>query len=220
MPSGKNRQFNIDPMRETGRSLFDRLGLKDNEKWGLLEYDIHSELDSSPLKSDVLLAHQNIDEGSVILVRKLFLGGGGEYGFDFNGLRNPITESFSDSAPSYRTIAPGISFKSECKTSTCIAYNQVIYVNRGFGDNIDVGVESVRLQCPVCGNKSENALNCGFYAAQYQFKGVTSEGEDVQFGDICQKNEYYTFEEREKVHWIRLLVNVWKSQYAPRSIFK
>ena len=219
MPRGNCLKVNIDPMRETGRSLLDRLGLKeDNENWNRLEYDILS--GELRLELDVLLAHQNIEEESDIEIKFRYVGGGGEYGFDFNGLRNRITESFSDSAPSYRTIAPGISFKSKCKTSTCIAYNQVIYVNRGFGDNIDVGVESVRLQCPVCGNKSEKALNCGFYAAQYHFDGVTSEGEDVHFGDMCQKNEYYTFKEGEKVHWIRLLVKVWRSELAPRSIFK
>jgi hypothetical protein len=129
-------------------------------------------------------------------------------------LQNPETVPFAKSAPEYQTVAPGISFISKCKTSICVAYGQVIYVNRGFG-NFNVGVESVKLVCPMCGKQAEAALNCGFYQAKYEFTGLTPENVTITSKNTCTSNEYYTYKKGDNVHWIQLLVKVEK--YPPDS---
>jgi len=99
--------------------------------------------------------------------------------FEFNSLSTPVILKRARDEPRYRAVLPGLSFYSKCKNPACAAYNDAITVNRGLG-HFNIGVESMRLKCPLCGNKAEHSTNCGFCLTQWRFTGLTQEGEQVE----------------------------------------
>jgi serine/threonine protein kinase len=115
--------------------------------------------------------------------------------------------------PAYRSISPGLSFKSKCIHRGCAAYNDTIYITKGLGD-FDIAVESANLICPKCGNAAEISTNCGFYLAQWRFQGITQEGEVIDSPPgRTDTQEYYTLEEGNNTNWRSLKVEV--SPYTP-----
>jgi ubiquitin len=134
-------------------------------------------------------------------------------GFDFNSLNNPVVLKFGHGGPDYRAVSQGLSFLSECIYPDCIAYNDGIYVNKGLGE-FNIAIESATLVCPECGRLAELSTNCGFYLAQWQFTGITEEGETVVLQPGRTKTrDYYTWEEGEETHWKSLMVQV--DAYSP-----
>lgn len=209
--------LDIDPSIETPKSLMEKLKTAlphplNPHYWD--NRDLQFTFDDYCLPLDTPLSQSRIREGGVIRTR-IENNGGGYIGSSFNSLQSPKIEPFTNSAPDYRTAEPGISFTSKCKNSTCVAYNHAILVNRGFGD-FNVGVESVKLACPMCGMQAAASQNCGFYRAKYEFTGLTAENETKIYRNTCKTDEYYTFEEGENIHWVQLLVKVEK--YPPDSI--
>jgi ubiquitin len=162
------------------------------------------------------LAEYNIQKESTLHMA-LRLRGGGDMGlgFEFNDFRTSVVEKFAKSAPDYRTVSQGLSFKSMCLYSECVAYNQMIIINKGLG-KFDIGVSSVTLVCPKCGKKAERATNCGFYLAKWNFKGITQEGEEVNIPGRTDTRDYYTWEEGgKKAKYMKLKVQV--DSYTPSA---
>lgn len=84
---------NIDPLEETGESLMRKLDVPGYYEDSWTTY-LEIVLDGREIEKQNHLSYYDVNEQSLFSVILHERGGGGNYGFDFNGLRNPITESF------------------------------------------------------------------------------------------------------------------------------
>ena len=117
------------------------------------------------------------------------------------------------SEPTYRTISPGLSFKSKCKSRGCVAYKDVICVNKGFGQ-FDIAQESASLACPECEYEAEMPTDCGFYLAQWQFSGITQGGKKPYIPPgRTNAREYFIWKDEDDTVWRSLKVKV--EPYSP-----
>lgn len=160
------------------------------------------------------LADYNIQKESTShIVLRLRGGGDMGFGFGFNSLATPVIYALGHDGPSYRGVSQGLSFKSKCIHQGCVAFNDVIFVNKGLG-KIDIAEESASLKCPACGNDAEISTNCGFYLAKWKFTGITSDGKkpDIPAGQTITR-EYYTWKDGEDITWRFLKVQV--DAYTP-----
>lgn len=156
------------------------------------------------------LADYNIQKESTLRLVLKLRGGGFASTFEFNSLSNPITQTISSGGPSWRNITGGISFRSICINSGCAAYNDGIYITKGFG-KFNVAREVVTLRCPQCKKPAKAAINCGFYKAKYTFTGRTTAGADKEVSGIARGSEYKTFHEgnpEDSAVWLFLDVEV------------
>jgi len=128
-------------------------------------------------------------------------------GCEVNSLATPVVKKFTETAPTYRTIPRGLSFKSKCMHPDCAAYNHTVYVKKGLG-HFNIGVESETLKCPQCGNKVGRSTNCGFYLAQWKFTGVTKKGNEIVVEGKTETRDYYTWADEEDTTWVSLEVQV------------
>lgn len=153
-----------------------------------------------------------LDESTLQLVLRL-RGGGPVVGFNFNSLNSPIIQSWSTVVePDYHRVSPGLSFSSKCIQPDCVAYNDYIYVSKGFG-HFNIGVTVVTLVCPKCGKKAAPARNCGFYLAKWKFTGTTPEGEQVTTEGKTTTTDYFTWAEGDDANWVQLEAQV--DSYTP-----
>jgi ubiquitin len=165
------------------------------------------------LENESTLADYNIQKESTIhLVLRLRGGGGMSIGFDFNSLTTPVIVALGHEGPDYRNVAPGLNFLSKCIHPGCVAYNNAIYVKKGLG-RFDIAEVASTLVCPKCRNEAEISTNCGFYLAQWQFTGITREGEKVNSSGRTDTHNYYTWEEGNNTNWRFLKVQV--DAYTP-----
>jgi len=151
------------------------------------------------------LADYNIQKESTLhMVLRLR---GGYISVPFNSLNTEVVVKFGSGGGgcTYRTVTPGISFQSTCINSSCEAYNETIYVNKGLG-HFNIG--AVILKCPICEQKAKSATNCGFYLAKWKFTGVTQEEEEVEKEGKTDTRDYYTWEDGEDTNWVSLEVQV------------
>jgi serine/threonine protein kinase len=127
--------------------------------------------------------------------------------------QSQVIETIPSEDPAYRTISPGLSFKSKCIHRGCVAYEDVIYVNKGFGQ-FDIAQESASLICPKCECEAEMATDCGFYLAQWQFSGITSGGKKPYIPPgRTNAREYFPWKEEDGTVWRSLRVKV--EPYSP-----
>lgn len=158
------------------------------------------------------LADYNIQQGSTLYLLLRLRGGGVE--IEFNDLTTPVVEKLVSTAPDYRTVRQGLSFRTKCDHSGCVAYNQWIFVNHGIGEK-NIGRLSVSLVCPKCGKKAKKATNCGFYLAKWKFTGMTEDGNEVTKSGRTDTQDYYTWEEGSNTTYVELIVQV--DAYTPSA---
>jgi ubiquitin len=137
----------------------------------------------------------------------LKLKGGGILGFYFIGFEHPIVKPFDQSPPLFCRVSPGLNIVSKCTYEGCRACGEVIVANCGFG-RFNIGAISVTVKCPLCGKRAKIAQNCGFYMAQWDFTGISSEGTEYQISGNTTTNGFYTWEEERFTEWMMLEVHV------------
>lgn len=159
-------------------------------------------------EDDLTLADYNVKkETKIYLVLRIRGGGAMGFGVGFNSLNTPVIQKFAATAPDYRNVRQGLSFKSKCIHQGCPAYNQIIIVNKGLG-HFNIALVSRTLVCPKCSNKAEKSSNCGFYLAKWKFTGVTQEDKFVENKGKTETPDYYTWEDGDNITWVSLEVQV------------
>ncbi len=73
---------------------------------------------------------------------------------------------FDESAPNYRYVINGLNIKSICKTPSCKANGQVIYIEIGFVDEWNLFQNFNVIKCPICEKKAV-PKNFGFTRCKY-----------------------------------------------------
>lgn len=132
---------------------------------------------------------------------------GSRLGFSFIGIEHPIVKPFAQNPPLFRRVSPGLNIISKCSYEGCRACGEVIVANWGFG-HFNIGPQRVTVKCPLCGKKANIAQNCGFYMAQWDFTGISSEGTEYQISGNTTTNGFYTWEEERFTEWMMFEVHV------------
>jgi len=159
------------------------------------------------LENNLTLRDYNIRHESTLHLLLPLKGGAMAVGFGFNSLNTPVIQKFATTAPAYCTVSQGLSFRTKCINSSCAAYNNAVFVNRGLG-YFNIGREFVTLKCPQCSTKAEAATNCGFYRAKWKFTGTTQEGETIEKEGQTDTEDYYTWKDGDDAMWVTLEVQV------------
>lgn len=158
------------------------------------------------LVDDRALADYDIQHESDLHLVLRLKGGGVKV--PFSKLNAQVIKKFAKTGPEYRTVQPGLSFRSKCKTEGCVANGDVIDVNRGFG-HFTINRVAMTLECPICKNRAEPATNCGFYRAQWVFTGILwPSGEEKEIKGKTMTEEFYTWKEDDNTDWAFLEVQV------------
>jgi len=159
------------------------------------------------LTDDYTLDYYNIGNNVTLHLILSLNGGSMGIGFAFNSFNTPVIKKFAATAPLYRIVDVGLSFRSKCYNPCCAAYDEVIYVNKGLG-HFNIGRMCVTLKCPLCKTKAEPAVNCGFYLAKWSFSGTTEKGDELDIKGQTDTEFYYTWEDGDDTKWTSLEVQV------------
>lgn len=127
--------------------------------------------------------------------------------FTFNSLDNEVEKGFYKGLPLWRSLRRGFSLKGRCQNKNCPAYNDVIYINKGFG-TFDMARTCFTSKCPQCLYVSKNLLNCCFWCASYEWSGCLKTGEKRTGKGTAGHEKYKSFKEGENVEWAYLEISV------------
>ena len=127
--------------------------------------------------------------------------------FPFNSLDNEVERCFYKGLPLWRSLKRGFSLKGRCQNKQCPAYNDVIYINKGFG-TFDMARTCFTSKCPQCLYVSKNLLNCCFWRASYEWTGCLKTGEKRTGKGTAGYEKYKSFKEGENVEWAYLEISV------------
>ena len=83
--------------------------------------------------------------------------GGGPGLIEFNSLENPEMKNFSDTAPDWRIITPGMNLTGLCNNNACKAYNDYVTCQKGFG-KFNMSKEIYISKCPM--KDCQKTLKC------------------------------------------------------------
>jgi hypothetical protein len=154
------------------------------------------------LENDRTLNCYNIQRDSTLhLVLRL------RGGFSFVDMSSAIREKFSDDAPNWRIVQPGLSWQGTCKNTRCDAYNSVVIINEGFGVFV---VEELRMGavCPMCNRVVRDVDNCGFYKASWRFWGKLDTSKEKRGEGRADTEDYTTFSRDNQAGWSELIIEV------------
>jgi len=130
---------------------------------------------------------------------------GGGTSIEFNKLSSVVEQDFSDSAPDWRGVAPGISFQGECTNSDCRAFKSIAISNLRFGI---VDLTELKAKCPMCSEYLKNVRNCGFFDCKWRFLGIDSEGHERRGEGQASSEKYTTFKEGDEIEWRSLRIEI------------
>lgn len=105
---------------------------------------------------------------------------------------------FSPTAPDYRRVYDGLSFRSHCIHEGCVAYEDVIIVNMRLG-NFDMSEAAASLKCPACGNQAGPPFSYGFLSAQWKFSDII-DGE-MEVNIPSGRTHKYIFWMANEINW-------------------
>jgi hypothetical protein len=121
---------------------------------------------------------------------------------------------FSDTAPSWRFVSPGICLEGKCTNTLCVAHQQEVIINIGFKTlNILTGINANTSKCPVCLRYVEPST-CAFNRCQWRWWGTKrpeSGSPPVEIPPCDWKqadHAYYYFDEKTSgtVVWLELFL--------------
>ena len=122
--------------------------------------------------------------------------------------------SFGNTGKKYRYVCKGLNIQSECKNSSCEAYNDVIYIQIGYvvGWNLLDNLKE-KVRCPSCKARVK-PLNFGFWLCRYEieYEKETKNGYDENTVKGEAGDEYKTFaNENDKWEFTRLIFNIYQN---------
>ena len=141
----------------------------------------------------------NIKEGDVLISNRknrILAGGMGLQTIDVSkNILNDI--GFSENAKNYQRVNYGLSIQSTCKNKSCIAYNDIIYIQIGFVRNWNLQNNLEKVICPAC-NKRAMPSNFGFCGCRYEIEYEKNEDGEFKNGTVTGtsgKEEYKIFDQ-------------------------
>lgn len=137
--------------------------------------------------------------------------GGGLAPLSFVDMTSSLKKQFSDQAPLWRILQPGLNLEGTCNNAGCAAYNQVVWVPCGIGTtNMNEIVNTAK--CPCCKQDIPPTTNCAFTSCYYSYSGAfrneSGVVEKMTMGPLdAPDNEYITFEQQDHMRtWLYLNV--------------
>ncbi len=109
----------------------------------------------------------------------LRLKGGGTIDTLFSNLKEPVYREFTDNAPEYRIVYPGLNLEGMCCNLRCQALDEKAWCKKGFGKFI-INVETKKSECPLCHTKLNNVENMGLYKGKATIKGMKSNSDEFE----------------------------------------
>ena len=80
----------------------------------------------------------------------------------------------SEDVSMWRQIGPGLNLEAFCANNRCIAFDEAIIYNPGFG-TFDMQDAAANTLCPLCREVTGKAFNLGFYYCLYSYSGMRRE---------------------------------------------
>jgi hypothetical protein len=127
--------------------------------------------------------------------------------FTFNTIKNVKKVNWKEDAPWFREISDGFCWLCYCQNEKCLAYGQLVVINKGFGV-FSIKKEVSRVRCPCClGSKKLAIRNCGFVNCEWAMRGIlTKNSESKIYADgKTYDSKLYTFKECDyRTVWLAL----------------
>ena len=127
--------------------------------------------------------------------------------FPFCTTNTEIERGFYKESPLGRSINHGFIIKGRCNNTKCVAFNDVMYINKGYG-RFDLARECFTARCMQCLQVFKTLINYCFLFASYEWIGCLKNGEKKEGKGIAGLEKYETFQEGEYLDWAYLEVNV------------
>lgn len=163
------------------------------------------------LSDEKTLSYYNIQNKSNVILALSLRGGGAPKGFGFNGMSYEVKQKFSENAPDWRTVRPGISFSGICMNMKCEAYNDEVISNNEFGV-FDINRQLGLIICPMCEEVISYRRNCGFYMAEWKYFGIDAGGLERRGSGKSYEEKYSTFLDEDNEQWRVLRIAVWQKE--------
>lgn len=132
-----------------------------------------------------------------------------EIGISFNGLdeKDKIFQNFSASGPKWRSIIMGLNLEAMCKTPTCLANKQMVWIPKGFGSFDVVDIIFQGTLCPSCNQKTEDAENVGYWKCKYTVDGnmLSPERKKIHHEGVAPDGGVTTFK-ASQAKWATLTI--------------
>ena len=185
--------------------LLDKLNICDKKAKFVFESQTYS------LASCLTFEEIGITKDTLIFIMNQAISGGGIMTVDVSKNETKIVP-FGNTGKKYRIVTQGLNIKSECKNSSCEAYNDVIYIQIGYVTRWNLlNNLKEKVRCPSC-NARVKPLNFGFWMCRYEieYEKETENGYDENTIRGESGNEYKTFaNEDDKVEFTRLIFNIY-----------
>lgn len=180
---------------QTVRSLKERVA---KHFPGTSRHAIRLTYEGSALVDERLLESYGIRDDATITWGQRLLGGLSSCGFGFASLDEGASRGFSNTAPDYRTIRPGLNLEGKCKNSECPVFEKLCWSNLGFNEDsgFDIGRAIMHAKCPLCDERldSSSIKSCGFYKCSYTFTGGDlTTGKEVSGSDQTWSNSEWIY---------------------------
>ncbi len=122
--------------------------------------------------------------------------------FTFNTIKNVKKVGWKEDAPWYREISDGLSWLCYCHNPKCLAYKQLVVINKGFGI-FSITKEMASIRCPCCqNNQLLQVRNCGFVNCEWAMRGILLRNKEskIYADGRTYDSKLYTFKECDYRH--------------------
>jgi len=120
------------------------------------------------LEDERTLASYNIREEALLHLVLRLRGGGPP--LPFVDMQKEKHLSLTPDGPSWCTIYPGLNLTGTCINTICKAYNQYVWIPKGFG-TFNMNKEAKISKCPECQQPASRIKNVGLYRCYFSVSG-------------------------------------------------